>query len=122
MSEPAPPTTVQSPNANKTVGSSIGGLGGAGLATLIVAILSAKYPDLSPTASAAVAGVLAAGLGAIGTFLAPLLTAAQNAAVRALDGHASADQKTVQKIAVAQAIVNAASTFPTQPSPAAPKS
>jgi hypothetical protein len=111
----APVQTVSSPNSNKTVGSGVGAFAGGGVGVLFIVFLNYRGITLGDTEAGIVASLITAGAGAVGTFFAPLLTAAQNRAVRALDGSASTDQKTVQKIAVAQAIVSAASTFSKNP-------
>ena len=103
--------SVPSPNNNKIVGQGIGAFGGAGLATGIIALMTVKYPDFSPTGAAALAGVLAGILGSVGTYMAPLFTAIQHRAIKALDGGASPDQKLTESVAQAQKIVNAAQTF-----------
>jgi hypothetical protein len=106
---------VASPNNNKTVGSVSGGFSGAALGTALIALMDLKYPNLSNIATAAIASCLTAIIGGVGTFLAPLLTAAQHRAVKALDGNASEDQKEIMTIGKAQATLAAASK-PTQPS------
>jgi hypothetical protein len=103
--------SVPSINNNKLVGSGVGGLGGLSLGTGIVALLTIKYPNFSPTGAAAIGGLLTAVLGSIGTFVAPVLTALQHRAIRALDGSAPPAAKIIDQIAKAQDIVAAAQTF-----------
>lgn len=108
MSTSPASSTIASPNSNKTLGSVGGGAAGVGLGTGLVALISLKYPNMSPIESSAIGGFIAMALGSVGTFLAPLLTAAQHRAIQALDGSASADQKDILTVAKAQDIVAAA--------------
>lgn len=91
--------SVSSPNNNKTVASVGSGLSGTLLGSGIVALITLRYPNLNPVEAAAIGGVVAAALGSIGVWLAPLLTAAQHHAIRALDGSDPKDILAVGKVA-----------------------
>lgn len=106
--------SVFAPNNNKTLASVAGGLSGTALGAGIVALITLKYPALNPILASAIGSLAAAALASIGAWLAPILTAAQHRAIRALDGAATADQKEILTVDKAQAIVAAAKS-PTTP-------
>lgn len=77
---------AQSPNNNKAAGAAAGGVTGGVAGIAAVALIHLYFNvQLSPELSATIAGSAAAALGTLATFIAPLLTAAQQAAIRHLD-------------------------------------
>lgn len=70
---------------NKPVGGVVAGLGGATIATGVVALLHLHYPTFPPEGAAAIGGVVAAALSGIATFFIPIATALQRAMIRKLD-------------------------------------
>jgi hypothetical protein len=104
---------VASPNLNKTYAAVGGGTGGIGVGAAVLALLQYKYGiDLGPVLSGVVAGFITTAAATVVAWFVPILTAAQHRAIRALDGSASDDQKTIETISKAQAIVAAAGKSP----------
>lgn len=101
--------SVAAPNRNKAYAAIGGGTGGIGVGAAVLALLQYRYGiDLGPILSGIVASFITAAAASIGAWIAPILTAAQNRAIRALDGDASTDQKTILTVDKAKAIVAAA--------------
>ena len=101
--------SVAAPNRNKAYAALGGGTGGIGVGAAVLALLQYRYGiDLGPILSGIVASFITAAAASIGAWLAPILTAAQHRAIRALDGSTSSDQKEILTVAKAQAIVTAA--------------
>ena len=85
MTAPADPSTPKTPTANKSMAAGAGGLAGGGAGALVVALLDYRYHiTLSPELASIVGGVASTVAAWIGAFFAPLITAAQEAALRKL--------------------------------------
>lgn len=113
MADPA--GSVQSPNANKTVGGISGGLSGGGVGVLFIIYLNYRGVTLGDAWAGIVASAVTAAAAAVGTFFAPLLTAAQHRAVQALSGSGNTQAAQVIAVARAQDLVDAAGTFTKKP-------
>jgi hypothetical protein len=87
MTQPPDAQLPQSPSNNKAVGSAIGGTLAASAAWVTVLVVhSYWWPTLSPETASGLVGAFTVILGTVGTFFAPLLTAAQQAAIHKLQG------------------------------------
>ena len=76
---------VKAPTMNKTVGSAAGGGAGGFIGWFAVFLIHAYWiKDLSPETASAISAGATAVLGTLGTFFMPLITAAQQAALRKL--------------------------------------
>lgn len=83
-SDPATPT--KAPTSNKTAAATGGAASGSAAGVALLAFLHWKYGfDPGPELAATIAGVAATMAGGIATFFMPLITAAQQAALRHLN-------------------------------------
>ena len=85
MSQPdAPPVKAQT--QNKSMGAGVGGVAGGGIGALFVTYLDFHYHITLTGEQAALIGSFASTIAAwVGAFFMPLVTAAQNAALRKLE-------------------------------------
>ena len=78
--------SVKSPNLNKSAGSAVGGASGGTVGVIAVLLIHLYYKvDLSPEMASVISAAVTASAGVIGTFFAPLITAAQQVALRRLN-------------------------------------
>lgn len=77
--------TLNAPTSNKSMAAGVGGLGGGGAGALLVAYLDAKGHPLSPELASVVGAIASTVVAWMGAFFMPLITAAQQAALRKLE-------------------------------------
>lgn len=74
------------PNLNKTTGAAAGTVGGGTVGVIVLFIMHSVYHvDFGPEASGAISAAAAAIFGTLATFFVPLITAAQQRALRKLE-------------------------------------
>lgn len=80
-----PDAPVVSPTQNKAMGAGAGGLAGGGIGALFVWALDAHYGiTLTPELASIVGGAASTAAAWVGAFFVPILTAAQQIALRKL--------------------------------------
>ena len=81
----AAPTSVKSPTQNKSMAAGAGGVTGGGAGVLLIWALDLHGVSISPEAAAALATAASTVAAWFAAFFVPIITAAQQAALRKLE-------------------------------------
>ncbi len=85
MAAPSDTTSPKAPTQNKSMAAGAGGVTGGGAGVLLIWLLDLHGIKISPEAAGALATAASTVAAWIGAFFAPLVTAAQQAALRKLE-------------------------------------